>query len=152
LFSNLGLIIIDEEHRFGVKQKERLKTYSSAVDVLTMTATPIPRTLDLAVKGLFQLSHLYTPPKGRKEVQVVVERYIDHQHLIKEGIEHEMNRSGQAFVIVPFVSNITETKTHLEKLCPKVRILTVHGGLPDIEERIRKFQNREVDGNSFSKH
>jgi transcription-repair coupling factor (superfamily II helicase) len=141
---NLGLIIIDEEHRFGVLQKEKLKTYSSGIDVLTLTATPIPRTLDLAVKGLFQLSHLFTPPAGRKEVQVFVERLAESHHLMKSAIENELNRGGQAFVIVPYVSNITETQSFLQNLCPQVRVLIVHGGLPDIEERITKFQNKEV--------
>ncbi len=127
-YKNLGLIIIDEEHRFGVKQKESLKKIRGHSDILTMTATPIPRTLNMALGSLRDLSIIATPPEGRSAIQTMVSEW--HEGTIKEACERELHRGGQIFVVhneIDSIDNITET---LQNLMPNVQMRIAHGQMP----------------------
>jgi transcription-repair coupling factor (superfamily II helicase) len=124
-FKDLGLLIIDEEHRFGVTAKERLRQLKVNIDTLTMTATPIPRTLNFSLLGVRDLSLMETPPKNRLPIYTEV-IYWDEK-LIKQGIERELNRNGQVFFVVDQISRIERTLMRLLKLFPKIRIGVAHG-------------------------
>ncbi|MCX7064214.1 MAG: helicase-related protein, partial [Proteobacteria bacterium] len=127
-FKELGLVIIDEEHRFGVRQKERLRTLRAEVDVLTLTATPIPRTLNLAMGGIRDLSIIATPPARRLSVKTfVVQR---RNHLIKEAITRELARGGQVFYLHNEVRTIEQTAQEIAELVPEARIGVGHGQMP----------------------
>ncbi len=127
-FKELGLVIIDEEHRFGVRQKERLRTLRAEVDVLTLTATPIPRTLNLAMGGIRDLSIIATPPARRLSVKTfVVQR---RKHLIREAITRELARGGQVFYLHNEVRTIEQTATEIGELVPEARIGVGHGQMP----------------------
>ncbi len=127
-FRELGLVIIDEEHRFGVRQKERLRTLRAEVDVLTLTATPIPRTLNLAMGGIRDLSIIATPPARRLSVKTfVVQR---RKHLIREAISRELARGGQVFYLHNEVRTIEQTATEIGELIPEARIGVGHGQMP----------------------
>ena len=127
-FKDLGLVIIDEEHRFGVRQKERLRTLRAEVDVLTLTATPIPRTLNLAMGGIRDLSIIATPPAKRLSVKTfVVQR---RKHLIREAITRELARGGQVFYLHNEVRTIESTAHELAELVPEARIGVGHGQMP----------------------
>ena len=127
-FKELGLVIIDEEHRFGVRQKERLRTLRAEVDVLTLTATPIPRTLNLAMGGIRDMSIIATPPARRLSVKTfVVQR---RKHLIREAITRELSRGGQVFYLHNEVRTIEQTAAEIAELVPEARIGVGHGQMP----------------------
>jgi transcription-repair coupling factor (superfamily II helicase) len=130
-FRNLGLVIVDEEHRFGVKHKERLKTLRAEVDVLTMTATPIPRTLNMTLGGLRELSIIATPPAERMAVKTFVGEWRDRQ--IRDAVAREIRRGGQVYFVHNRVENIESIAGQLEKLLPEAQIRVAHGQLPERE-------------------
>ncbi len=133
-FARLGLLIIDEEHRFGVAQKERFKKLKSQVDVLTLTATPIPRTLHMSLLGLREISLIQTPPVDRLAVRTSVARHSDQ--LIQEAITKELARGGQVFYVVPRILGIDERARRIRELVPDARVLVGHGQMPgDMLER-----------------
>ncbi|MBW5291235.1 MAG: Transcription-repair coupling factor [Candidatus Ruthia sp. Asou_11_S2] len=134
-YKNLGLIIIDEEHRFGVKQKEALKKLRGESDILTMTATPIPRTLNMALGSLRELSIIATPPAKRSAIQTFVQKWNDNN--IKEAITREMHRGGQVFVLHNDIDSIDNMAENLKQIMPKVHVRIAHGQMPTRElERI----------------
>ncbi|HOF21766.1 MAG TPA: CarD family transcriptional regulator, partial [Bacteroidales bacterium] len=124
-FRDLGLLIIDEEQRFGVSVKEKLKTLRASVDTLTMTATPIPRTLQFSLMGARDLSVINTPPPNR--MPIITEIHDFNEEIIREGIEYEIARGGQVFVIHNRIENINEIRDKIKRICPSVRIAVVHG-------------------------
>lgn len=142
-FQNLGLVIIDEEQRFGVKQKEKLKSLRSSVDILTMTATPIPRTLNLGLHKLRDITTITTPPPGRLPIITEVRKYSDA--LIREAIRKELERDGQVYVLHNRVETIDAFAMKLKNLVPEASFVVTHGQLkPELlEERILKFKNGE---------
>ncbi|MEX0902614.1 MAG: transcription-repair coupling factor [Pseudohongiellaceae bacterium] len=130
-YEDLGLLIIDEEHRFGVRQKERLKAIRSNVDVLTLTATPIPRTLNLALSGIRDLSLITTPPAKRLSVKTFIRPQQDS--LIQEAVQRELLRGGQVFFLHNEVSSIEKAADHLRDLLPQARLCIAHGQMPERE-------------------
>jgi transcription-repair coupling factor (superfamily II helicase) len=138
-FSNLGLVIVDEEQRFGVKQKERLKELKSNVHVLTLTATPIPRTLQMALTGVRDMSIIATPPVDRLAVRTFVTPY--DPLVIREAILREHYRGGQSFYVVPRIKDMEEVEQNLKELVPEVKIITAHGQMSptDLEDRMTSF-------------
>ena len=124
-FKNLGLVIIDEEHRFGVQQKERLKALRAEVDLLTLTATPIPRTLNMAMGHLRDLSIIATPPARRLSVKTFVRQRDDA--MVKEAILREILRGGQVYFLHNDVSTIEKTAEDLRRLIPEARVGVAHG-------------------------
>jgi len=144
-FRDLGLVIIDEEQRFGVEHKERLKGLRATVDVLTMTATPIPRTLHMALLGLRDISSLNTPPQDRLAIRTRVCR--PSPKLIRDAILHELARNGQVFFVHNRVHNIDQVAANLRKLVPEAKILVAHGQMNEhvLEERMTRFVNGEAD-------
>ncbi|MFM8233020.1 MAG: transcription-repair coupling factor, partial [Candidatus Methylopumilus sp.] len=134
-FKNLGLIIIDEEHRFGVRQKELFKAMRAEVDVLTLTATPIPRTLSMAMEGLREFSIISTPPQKRLSIKTFVNNYSEG--IIREAVLREFNRGGQVYFLYNDVETILSMKEKLEKLIPEARIEIAHGQMRERElERV----------------
>ena len=144
-FKDLGLLIIDEEQRFGVIHKEKLKKMRTEVDVLTLTATPIPRTLYLALSGIRDISTINTPPEERTPILTHVGAYSPD--LIRKAILRELERGGQVFFVHNRVQTIYAMLHHIEKLVPEARISVAHGQMPEHElaERMRQFSNGEVD-------
>ena len=142
---DLGLLVIDEEQRFGVKQKEKLKMYKSNIDVLTLTATPIPRTLQLSITGLRSMSLIETPPINRYPVQTYV--LPTNKVLIKEAINKELARSGQVFILYNHVKNINEKVAEISNLVKDARVISAHGQMNknEIEDKMMKFINHEAD-------
>ncbi|MFT8743247.1 MAG: transcription-repair coupling factor, partial [Lentilactobacillus hilgardii] len=144
-FSNLGLLIIDEEQRFGVKHKERIKEMRTDVDVLTLTATPIPRTLNMSMMGVRDLSVIETPPSNRYPIQT----YVIEQNAgtIREAIEREMARGGQVFYLHNRVADIEKTVSQLSELVPDARIAYIHGQMTEnqMEDILYDFVNGEYD-------
>jgi len=128
-FKNLGLLVVDEEQKFGVKDKEKLKKIKNNVDVLTLTATPIPRTLFMALSGLRDISRLYSPPAGRKEIVTKVEKYDDV--IISKAILNEIKNGGQVYYLHNEVATITGIKHKLEKLLPGLVIKVAHGQMAE---------------------
>lgn len=124
-FKDLGLLVIDEEQRFGVSVKEKLKNLKANVDTLTLTATPIPRTLQFSLMGARDLSIISTPPPNR--MPIMTELYGYNEEIIKEGIEYEVSRNGQVFFIHNRVENIKQIQAHISRICPNVRSAIVHG-------------------------
>jgi len=124
-FKDLGLLVIDEEQRFGVSVKEKLKKLKANVDTLTLTATPIPRTLQFSLMGARDLSIINTPPPNR--MPIVTELYGYNEEIIKEGIEYEVARNGQVFFIHNRVENIKQIQAHISRICPNVKTAVVHG-------------------------
>ena len=124
-FKDLGLLIIDEEQRFGVSVKEKLKKIKANVDTLTLTATPIPRTLQFSLMGARDLSIINTPPPNR--MPIVTELYGFNEEIIKEGIEYEVSRNGQVFFIHNRVDNIKQIQAQINRICPNVKTAIVHG-------------------------
>ena len=134
-FNNLGLVIIDEEHRFGVRQKERLKALRTEVDVLTLTATPIPRTLNMALAGMRSLSIIATPPLQRLAVKTFVREWRDE--LLREACQREIRRGGQVYFLHNEVHSIARVHEQLATLLPEASIRSAHGQMPERElERI----------------
>ena len=144
-FKDLALLIIDEEQRFGVKQKEKLKELRRDVDILTLTATPIPRTLNISLHGLRDISTITTPPPGRLPIVTEVRRFS--LGLIKTVIEKEMSRGGQIYFLHNRVQTIEDMADKLRSLLPKARIVVTHGKLKpdDLEKRILAFKEKEFD-------
>ncbi|HEX2967635.1 MAG TPA: transcription-repair coupling factor [Bacteroidales bacterium] len=124
-FRDLGLLVIDEEQRFGVAVKDKLKNLKANVDTLTLTATPIPRTLQFSLMGARDLSIINTPPPNR--MPIVTELYGYNEEIIKEGVEYEVTRNGQVFFIHNRVENIKQIEAHINRICPNVRTAVVHG-------------------------
>jgi transcription-repair coupling factor (superfamily II helicase) len=144
-FKNLGLLIIDEEHRFGVAHKERIKQRYTQVDVLTLTATPIPRTLHLSMVGVRDMSVIETPPINRLAVRTYVLKFGDA--IIQEAITRELERGGQVFFVHNRVESIGAMYRYIHRLVPQARIAVAHGQLPEqqLERVMVRFINREVD-------
>ena len=144
-FKDLGLLIIDEEQRFGVEQKERIKEIKTNLDVLTLTATPIPRTLQMSLVGIRSLSQLNSAPMNRMPIQTYVMPYKDD--VVKELLQRELGRKGQVFYIHNVVSTIYTKATHITKLVPNARVAVVHGQMErdEIEDTMVKFYNGEID-------
>ena len=144
-FRELGLVIIDEEQRFGVEHKERLKKLRQTVDVLTLTATPIPRTLHLSLLGIRDISNLETAPQGRLAIETRIVRF-DPQ-LIRHAIMRELNREGQIYFVHNRVHNIHEVAGTLQKIVPEARIVIGHGQMHEheLEEAMVKFVQKEAD-------
>ena len=144
-FKDLGLVIIDEEQRFGVTHKEHLKRLRTEVDVLTLTATPIPRTLYMALTGVRDISNLNTPPEERLPIVTHVGPYSPK--LVRQAILRELERGGQVFFVHNRVQTIHAMKMHLEKLVPEARIAIAHGQMPEHElaSVMRRFTAGEVD-------
>lgn len=142
---DLGLLIIDEEQRFGVAHKEKLKEFKSNIDILTLTATPIPRTMQMAMVGLRNLSLIETPPKNRHAVLTYV--LEENNKIIKDIIYKEMSREGQAFILYNKVETIERKVKELQLLVPDARIIYAHGKLPknELEDIMNKFINKEYD-------
>ncbi len=144
-FHDLGLLIVDEEQRFGVTHKERLKEMSRNVDVLTMTATPIPRTLNMSLVGLRDMSVIETPPKDRLAIQTVVAPFSES--VIRRAIVEEMERGGQVFFVHNRVESIYSLAALIQKLAPKARVVVGHGqmGERELEKVMLKFVRDEAD-------
>ena len=144
-FKDLGLLIIDEEQRFGVTHKEALKQLRTEVDVLTLTATPIPRTLYMALSGVRDISTINTPPEERLPVVTHVGPYSPR--LVRQSILRELERGGQVFFVHNRVQTIGAMRNHLEKLIPEARIAIAHGQMPEnlLSERMEQFTSGEVD-------
>ncbi len=144
-FKNLGLVVIDEEQRFGVEHKETLKALRTDVDVLSMSATPIPRTLEMAVSGIREMSILQTPPEERQPVLTFVGAYTDAQ--VSAAIRRELLRDGQVFFVHNRVDSIASVAAHVHELVPEARIRVAHGKLSEhqLEEVIVDFWNHEFD-------
>jgi transcription-repair coupling factor (superfamily II helicase) len=144
-FGNLGLVIVDEEHRFGVKHKERLKQLKLETDVLTLTATPIPRTLHQSLAGLRDMTVIATPPRDRSPVLTFVEPWDDG--LIEEGIARELDRGGQVFFVHNRIETIVGIADHVQRLAPRARVAVAHGQMREraLEEAMRAFVAGEVD-------
>ncbi len=128
-FKNLGLLIIDEEQRFGVKHKEKLKHYRFKVDVLSMTATPIPRTLHLSLVGARDLSIINTPPRNRLPIETHVTEY--HDEILAQSIENELDRGGQVYVVNNRIQSLDAIKDKIEQMVPRARVICAHGQMDD---------------------
>jgi transcription-repair coupling factor (superfamily II helicase) len=136
--SNLGLVIVDEEQRFGVAQKELLRQLRLEVDVLALSATPIPRTLHMSLAGLRDISVIETPPQGRRPIRTHVGEY--DEELVREALVREHERGGQSFYLHNRVESIEEAAEHLRQLCPELRFIVAHGQMPE----------RELEGHMLS--
>jgi len=144
-FTDLGLLIVDEEQRFGVRHKERLKQMRKEVDVLTMSATPIPRTLHMSLVGLRDMSVIETPPKDRIAIQTVVANW--DEELIRSALQQELERGGQIYFVHNRVDTIWEIAAKLQELAPGARIIVGHGqmGEGELEKIMLKFMHHEAD-------
>jgi transcription-repair coupling factor (superfamily II helicase) len=144
-FKDLGLVIVDEEQRFGVTHKERLKSMKTRVDVLTLTATPIPRTLNMALLGLRDMSTIETPPKNRLAIQTSVLKYSSD--VIRSAIEMEMARNGQIYFVHNRVETIHSVAAKVQQLVPQARIAVAHGQMKEqqLEEIMMRFVRDELD-------
>jgi transcription-repair coupling factor (superfamily II helicase) len=144
-FKELGLIIIDEEHRFGVRQKEKLKKFKANVDVLTLTATPIPRTLSMAMEGLREFSIIATPPQKRLSIKTLVVNYS--QGIIREAVLREFNRGGQVYFLHNDVNSIQSQFEKLKKLLPEAQIGIAHGQLREreLERVMQDFHQQRIN-------
>ncbi|MEL7190598.1 MAG: transcription-repair coupling factor, partial [Pseudomonadota bacterium] len=138
-FKNLGLVIVDEEQRFGVTHKEKLKTLRADVHMLTLTATPIPRTLQMAMTGLRELSTIQTPPVDRLAVRTYVMEW--DEMVMREALLREHHRGGQSFIVVPRISDMADVEEWLRETVPEVKCVSAHGqmGANEIEERMSAF-------------
>ena len=143
-FKDLGLLIIDEEHRFGVKDKEKIKQYKATIDVLTMTATPIPRTLHMSIVGVRDMSVIYEPPYNRKPVQTYVLEY--DKEVVKEAITRELERNGQVFYLFNNVENIIQKADEISEMVPEAKVAYAHGQMSgrEIEDIMEEF----IQGNT----
>ena len=144
-FQDLGLLVVDEEQRFGVRHKERLKQMRSAIDVLSMSATPIPRTLHMSLIGLRDMSVIETPPKDRMAIQTIVAKF--DEKLVRTAVEMEIERQGQVYFVHNRVETIYELAAKIRELVPSARVVVGHGQLPEAElERVMlAFMNGEYD-------
>ena len=144
-FKDLGLLIIDEEHRFGVKDKEKIKQLKNNVDVLTMTATPIPRTLHMSIVGVRDMSVIYEPPHNRKPVQTYVLEY--DKEVVQEAITKELEREGQIFYLYNQVENIEKKAAEISHLVPEAKVGFAHGKMSgkELEEIMESFIKKEIN-------
>ena len=144
-FNNLGLLIVDEEQRFGVKQKERMKEIRENIHVLTLTATPIPRTLQMSLTGVKQMSIIATPPVDRLATRSFV--LPTDPMVIREALLREHYRGGQSFYVVPRIKHLEEIENMLRDLVPEIRVITAHGQMPptDLEDRMTAFYEGKYD-------
>jgi transcription-repair coupling factor (superfamily II helicase) len=144
-FADLGIIIVDEEHRFGVKHKERLKQLRAETDVLTLTATPIPRTLHMSLAGLRDMTLMQTPPRDRSPVLTFVEPWDDG--LIEEGISRELDRGGQVFFVHNRIETIEAIADHVRRLVPRANVAVGHGQMRErvLEDVMHRFVSGEVN-------
>ena len=144
-YHDLGLMVVDEEQRFGVKQKERLKELRENVHVFTLTATPIPRTLQLALTGVKELSIIATPPVDRLSVRTFIMPW--DPVILREALMREHFRGGQSFIVCPRVRDLEEMRERLEKLTPELKVVMAHGSLPpdELEEIMTAFTERRAD-------
>ncbi len=142
-FRDLGLLIVDEEQRFGVEHKEKIKSLKLNVPVITLTATPIPRTLHMALSGLREISLIRTPPVDRLPIRTFVSKQDDA--LIKRAVDFELSRGGQVFYLYNRVQSIYEAASHLQKLCPQARVVVGHGQMSEgeLEASIRDFYDKK---------
>ena len=146
VWKDLGLLIIDEEQKFGVAVKEKLKSLRTNVDVLTLTATPIPRTLQFSLLGARDLSVINTPPPNRYPVQTE-QITLDDEDIVQEAIQLEMQRNGQIYVVCNRIEMLTRIENRIHRLCPGVRTVVAHGQMPagEMEERLEAFINYDYD-------
>lgn len=144
-FHNLGLLIIDEEHRFGVAQKEKIKEIKKGVDVLTLSATPIPRTLNMALSGIRGMSLIETPPEERLAVKGVVSAFNDE--LIRSAIEREIERGGQVYFVHNRINDMEKVFSHVKQLVPDAKVSVAHGQMHEreLERTMQRFINKEID-------
>ncbi|MEM1433546.1 MAG: transcription-repair coupling factor, partial [Pseudomonadota bacterium] len=144
-FDELGLVIIDEEHRFGVRQKERLKALRAEVDILTLTATPIPRTLNMAMTGMRDLSIIATPPARRLSINTFVQEHSPH--LVREAIQRELARGGQVFYVHNEVKSIDRVAAELADRIPEARVGVGHGQMhkPELARVMSEFTHRQLN-------
>ncbi|MDD7769646.1 transcription-repair coupling factor [Suipraeoptans intestinalis] len=144
-FKNLGLMIVDEEQRFGVRHKEKIKQMKKNVDVLTLTATPIPRTLHMSLIGIRDMSVLEEAPGERLPIQTYVMEY--NEELIREAVERECQRNGQVYYVYNRIEQIASVAARIQKLAPDVRVAYAHGRMPEhkLEKIMYSFVNREID-------
>ncbi len=144
-FRDLGLLVIDEEQRFGVNQKEKIKSFKTQVDVLTLTATPIPRTLYMSLSGIREMSLITTPPPSRRPIKTHLSTY--NPEVVRTAIRNELDRGGQIFYVVPRVEGIEEVAGQLQQMVPSVRILLAHGQMDasELETTMLAFNNGEAD-------
>ena len=144
-WKNLGLIIIDEEQRFGVKQKEHFKSIRAAVDMLSLSATPIPRTLSMSLSGIKQLSVISTAPEGRQHVTTQVGR--DSDDVLESALTHELARSGQIYVVAPKIRQLPNLKLRIEEILPHAKVAIAHGQLPpkQLAAIMQQFDTGELD-------
>ncbi|MCD5380449.1 DEAD/DEAH box helicase, partial [Candidatus Gracilibacteria bacterium] len=144
-YKNLGLLVVDEEHKFGVADKEKIKKLKTSIDILSMSATPIPRSLNMALSQIRQISIIKTPPQGRQDINTIISKFSER--VILDGCEAEFERGGQVY----FVHNRVQTLVHFEKilqgLFPDKKIVITHGQLPGnmLEKRIIDFKNKKYD-------
>jgi transcription-repair coupling factor (superfamily II helicase) len=145
IFKNLGLVIVDEEQRFGVKQKEHFKKMMPGVDIITMSATPIPRTLHMALSGLREMSLINTPPEGRMPVRTLAMEADDE--VLREAILRELDRDGQVFVLHNRVSSIEHIAQHIRRVVPQARVAVGHGqmGEGELDRLMMDFYERKFD-------
>lgn len=144
-FKNLGLLVIDEEHKFGVKHKEKLKKYRENIDILAMSATPIPRTLNMALSGIKDLSVINTPPKNRLAVKTYVGEF--NENYLKNAINHEIQRDGQVYYLYNRVETIYQFRDYLASLVPNATIAVAHGQMKEgeLEKIMYEFANGDYD-------
>ena len=145
IFKDLGLLVVDEEQRFGVKHKEKLKEYKNNIDILTLTATPIPRTLQMTLTNIRSLSLIQTPPVNRYPIQTYVLEY--NKQIIKEAIYKEWTRNGQSFILYNNIDSMSYMEKEMQKLMPDLKIVSAHGRMSktDLEKVMMKFYNYEYD-------
>lgn len=144
-FADLGLLVVDEEQRFGVKQKERLKLICNGVDVLTLSATPIPRTLQMSLSGIRDTSTIRSPPPMRKPTVSYVQEF--DEDIVEKAIRLEMERNGQCFYVVPRIAQLEEAQHLIEELFPDIRVIQAHGRMPRgmAEENVAEFAEGKHD-------
>lgn len=145
VFADLGLLVVDEEQRFGVKHKEKIKEYKNNIDILTLSATPIPRTLQLSLSGLRSLSLIETPPRNRYPIQTYVLSY--NRQVIKDAIYKELSRNGQVFILFNNIKDMDLMYNEIKLLVTEARIVCAHGKMSktELEDVMNDFQNREYD-------
>jgi len=145
VFKDLGLLVIDEEHRFGVRHKEKLKQLRENIDIISMSATPIPRTLYMSLSGIKDMSVINTPPKNRLPIKTFVGEW--NENMVKNAITHELDREGQVFYLYNRVETIQEFKNLLQRIVPNAKIAVGHGQMDEkeLEQVIIDFSNHEYD-------
>jgi len=144
-FKDLGMLVVDEEQRFGVNQKEKIKAFKSQVDVLTLSATPIPRTLYMSLSGIREMSLITTPPPSRRPIKTHLSPY--NPEVIRNAIRNELDRGGQIFYVVPRVEGIEEISAQIREMIPNIKIAIAHGQMPEseLESTMLTFSNGEAD-------